>query len=433
MLLPPDADLCRRDPGLPGLPLLLDPGALLDVLRAALPEATLAALRPTYLRYKPGLSCLAAFAVDVGGGREHLIHAQTYRSDALEKYSKLTGPDPVCGPLGFGHALLPDHGLVVSAFPNDRKLKALRRLAQPKDFAPLVAKLDPAADAAATSLEVLSYKPERRLVARVSTAGRPWAVLRVYAEEAYWAALANARAFDGTPNLRVARLLGKSNWQQVLGLEYLAGQPLDERLRATGDAGAIVSSIARALADLHDQSGCGLRETASVATGERIRELARWVGFVCPELAEAAARLAERLCAGLAVSAPDADFGAIHGDFYASQILLAGEDGAGLVGLLDLDEAVRGERVADVANFIAHLEADAIRGHVMSDCVAPYAGGLTEAYREAAGRVPEDRLKLHHAAGLFRLLPHPFRRREPAWPESTRRILRRAEEVLESM
>jgi aminoglycoside phosphotransferase (APT) family kinase protein len=338
--------------------------------------------------------------------------------------------------LGSGRVSLPQQGIVVSVFPNDRKLHALRRLADRADFARFITKLDPAVDPAATSLEVLSYKPERRLVARVSTGGLQWAVLRVYTEEAFATAFANARAFRSTPRLRVARRLGKSYWQQMLAVEYLAGRSLDEHIRETseGDVPGIMTAVALALADLHAQSDARLRDADPTAAADRIAELARWVGFVCPGLAERAERLAQKLRAGLLTAAPTADVGATHGDFYASQVLLG--DGtaatAEAVAVLDFDEAARGETVTDVANFIAHLEADAIRGHVPPARVAPHAIGLTEAYRRATGRPLSPRLNLHVASGLFRLLPHPFRRREQRWPELTRQILRRAEEALES-
>jgi hypothetical protein len=429
MLLPPDADLCRRDPDLPGLPLLLDPDALLDLLRRTLPEANLGVIRPTYLRYKPGLACLAAFEVDVDG-RQVLLHAQAYAWDAREKYSKLSGPDEVPGPLGPGHVPLPQHGIVVSVFPNDRKLHAVRRLADPADFAKFVAKLDPAIDPAETSLDVLSYKPERRLVARLLTRGRAWAVLRVYTDEAFATAYANARAFRSTSRLRVARRLGKLYWQQMLAVEHLPGRSLDEHVCGGSDVAEVVTAVALAVADLHAQSDGRLRDTDPITAADRIAELARWVGFVCPELAEPADRLAEKLRAGLLASAPAADIGAMHGDFYASQVLLGGT--AERVAVVDFDEAARGETVADVANFIAHLAADAIRGHVSPDRIALYAGGLTEAYRQATGRPVSSRLNLHLACGLFRLLPHPFRRRERGWSELARRILCRAEESLES-
>jgi hypothetical protein len=429
MLTPPDADLCRRDTSLPGLPILLDPEAVLDLLRdRADTGETARAIRPTYLRYKPGLSCLGAFAVDVGG-RELLVYAQAYAPDAREKYSKLTGPDEVRGPLGPAHFPMPEHGIVVSAFPNDRKLKAIRRLLGPEAFGSFLAKLNPEVDAGGSAFEVLSYKPERRLVGRVSTGGRPWAVVRVYAEEAYERARANAAAFQTTPRVRVARVLGKSLWQQVLAVEYLEGHSLDALIRdgQREDVERIATAVARALADLHAQPAQRLRATDAAAAGERLFELAQWIGFVCPDLEDGARRLARRL--RVALDSTRSEIEATHGDFYASQVLLDPADPAGPAAVLDFDEAVRGEVVADVANFVAHLESDAIRGHVSPEWASAWGRALVDAYHERSRFERSSRYAVHLALGLFRLLPHPFRRREPKWVEHTARMFRRAEEV----
>ena len=132
MLTSHDAELCGRDRALPGLRLLLDPETFVAAVRAVCPERAIGPARPTYLRYKPGLSCLAAYALAVGD-REITVHAHAYSSEAREKYSKLTGPHEVSCELGWGHMLLPEHGLVVSVFPNDRMLKALLSLTRMLD------------------------------------------------------------------------------------------------------------------------------------------------------------------------------------------------------------------------------------------------------------------------------------------------------------
>nr|HMQ55578.1 aminoglycoside phosphotransferase family protein [Anaerolineae bacterium] len=63
MLSPADAALVQRDPHLPGLALLLDPAAMLETLQRQVEPVQIEAMQPTYLRYKPGTSCLAAYRV----------------------------------------------------------------------------------------------------------------------------------------------------------------------------------------------------------------------------------------------------------------------------------------------------------------------------------------------------------------------------------
>jgi hypothetical protein len=428
MLSPDDADLCRRDPSLPGLALLLDTESLAEAVRRAAPAVEITGARATYLRYKPGLSCLAAYALDVAG-REVLVHAHACTTADWEKYSKLTGPDEVPGPLGAGRLMWPAEGVLISTFPNDRKLKALRRLTDPDGLSRILSHFDPIGDPARATLTVLAYKPERRLVARVETDGQPWAVLRVCTESAYEWALQNARAFRSDGRLRVARPLGHSRWQQVLGTEFLPGQALDSLIGGHEYPGpSIVAPVSEALAELHAQRDVSVRSGDPAKAAGALADLATWVGFVCPSVAELAGALAAELASALAES--PAETGATHGDFYASQVLL-GADAQGRIGLLDLDEACTGERWADLGNFAAHLESDAIRGHVRAERVGPLVAALNASYSDASARALSPRVKLYTAAALFRLAPHPFRRREPDWPGLTCRIVQRANELLE--
>jgi aminoglycoside phosphotransferase (APT) family kinase protein len=116
----------------------------------------------------------------------------------------------------------------------------------------------------------------------------------------------------------------------------------------------------------------------------------------------------------------------LHGDFYAKQVLLR-PDG---VAVLDFDEAARGDPGHDLGLFLAHLEWDALRGRVRSDPVEALGAALLEGYRAARRRAYSLSPDLYAAAGLLRLAPHPFRNREPDWPERTAALLDRAEEFL---
>jgi len=154
--------------------------------------------------------------------------------------------------------------------------------------------------------------------------------------------------------------------------------------------------------------------------------VAEWLGQVCPALVGRARELAGRLAALLrdlaTVDRP------LHGDFYAKQVL-QGPD----VGVLDFDEAGRGDPALDLGLFIAHLERDVVRGTIPPDRVEPVRASLLEGYRSAAELPDPARVGLYTAVGLLRLAPHPFRSREPQWPERTGAMLERAEAVLRAV
>jgi Ser/Thr protein kinase RdoA (MazF antagonist) len=229
--------------------------------------------------------------------------------------------------------------------------------------------------------------------------------------------------------LQVARPLGHSRWQQALGTEFLPGETLDSRIGDDDYPGAsIVAPVGEALAELHAQSGAEVRPPDPNKAAAALLELAGWIGFVCPSAAASSRALASDLVSALAQL--PAEIVPTHGDFYASQVLLDGDD-RGRVGLLDLDEACTGERWADLGNFAAHLESDTIRGHVPANRLRPLIEALNASYCGAAAQLLSQRVTLHTAAALFRLAPHPFRRREANWPSSTRKIVGRAAELLE--
>src|SRR4051794_14026842 len=86
MLSTPDADLARREPALPGLATLLDPDAFAEALRGAAPALRPRAARVTYVRYKPGTSCLVGYRVE-SDGSAFLAFATTHRADARDKWA----------------------------------------------------------------------------------------------------------------------------------------------------------------------------------------------------------------------------------------------------------------------------------------------------------------------------------------------------------
>ena len=68
MLSAADAKVVRRDPRIPALPLLLDNDAFVETLAGLYPGTAITALEARYLRYKPGMSCLAGYRATTPAG-----------------------------------------------------------------------------------------------------------------------------------------------------------------------------------------------------------------------------------------------------------------------------------------------------------------------------------------------------------------------------
>ena len=173
MLSPAEADLVRRDPGLPGLADVLDAGRFAALLGRLLPGAGPTEARVRYVKYKPAVSCLVGYQLRTAGG-ELLAHAKVYRSGAREKWLKAESRPSVATALGPGRVVDAASAVVVSLFPNDAHLGALGRLADETARRQLIRRLIPEQPKLRKgTLEHLTYKPERRYVTRLTRKGQP--------------------------------------------------------------------------------------------------------------------------------------------------------------------------------------------------------------------------------------------------------------------
>ena len=451
MLSPGDTQLVARDRAIPGLATLLDPEGFAEAVRRHVPDIGTGTPTLSYLRYKPGMNCLAAYRFE-GGAAPLDLYAKAHAHDGNVKLRKGARRE-LLGVVGAGRVLLAEHAIVVRIFPNDHALKALARLADVDARRRLFARVVPGhPDARNGALRTLCYKPERRYVGRLETDAGALVALKFYTNEAFPRAHASASAFVSRGTLRVARAVGASERRGVLALEWLAGCSLESVLRDRAEdqrIDATLEHVGAALAELHRQDPQEPQEPEEPrhaeepqrprgpqqptllpvrtldAEVEALRALSAAVAALCPRLAQAAAALGRRLAAALAECAGAVR--AVHGDFYAKQVLLAGDR----VGILDLDEAAWGDPAADLGLFIAHLERDAIEGRRLpGGGVERAAAALLAGYEREAGYRFGRELAVRTAVGLMHLAPEPFRYHQPDWPERTEEILCWADAIL---
>ncbi|TMB14435.1 MAG: hypothetical protein E6J71_21285, partial [Deltaproteobacteria bacterium] len=323
---------------------------------------------------------------------------------------------------------LPGEAVTVALFPDDAKLGTLGHLFEADARTRLLRDLLPGRpDLRAGPVGTLAYKPQRRYVGRLLGPDGPL-VLKVCAAKDYAATVATAGALGSRGLLRIPRVLGCSDQHRVLAFEWLAGERLSDlvvqRGRTGGEPPRDAAALAgAALAALHAQPADGLPRLARAEEARQLCARAEELAHTFPPLAERAAVLARRLATRLR-DAPTAEH-AIHGDFYAKQVLL---DGRG-VGIIDLDQAARGDPAFDLGRFIAHLERAALRDGLPARHVADLTRAFLEGYQAATGRPAPERVDLYVAIGLFLMLRDPFRYHEPGWPEQTAAILARAEAI----
>ena len=422
MLSPGDAALVRRDPALAGLACVLDGDLLADRLRLALTGEEIMRVRPLYARYKPATSCLVGLRIisrgDAGDDLEVDAYAKAHRRDHGGKADKaLTRADPA-NPWS-RDAVDAGDDVVVSFFPNDRKLAAGAVLSDPRRRRRLFSKLLPdRPDAWDGELHALRYKPERRYVARLDTTAGPAAVLRWYDQDDFRHAETGARAFRSGVGVRVPRLLGVSPRHRVLAIEWLSSGPSPVPLDATCPPAAF-EAVGHALARLHRQPVGPLPSLTRHHEAALLASSAEAVAAVVPDLAADARCLATRLSASLRDLASIRD--PIHGDFSADQVVL----GDGGVGIVDYDAAAMGDPASDVGLFHANLLVDVVQGRVTRPRADRQIAALLAGYRSAArcADAAESRLGLYTAAWLLRVATEPFRYRTAAWPSTIAAIL----------
>ncbi|MFQ5528990.1 MAG: phosphotransferase family protein, partial [Gemmatimonadota bacterium] len=410
-----DLDLASRDPALPGLRILFVPSAFAAALGRVLP-GTIEAVRPAYVRYKPGMNCLVSYRVETDNGT-HEVYAKAYRNADREKLQKA-----VCR----GSFSLDQH-VVASIFPVDAKLKSLGRLSDERNRTRLLRRLLPECpELWSGDVRELRYKPERRYVARLEVDGRPVAALKFFTSLGYGAASAGARAFRSGASVRVPDRLGRSRKHQVLAYEWLHGALLSDRLTDGGCSADDFRRVGVALAELHGQAAETLPRIGQDLECARLTEVAAAIGLLHPGLAARVDVLAGRL--GRSLGGLEPVMSPIHGDFYAKQVLLRADG----VGVLDFDESALGDPASDLGNFIAHLERDELRGRIGTAEAQRASDALVEGYARAADVPSMGRDRLYTARCLFALAPHPFRFREANWPAATAKLVERCRELLDA-
>ena len=424
MLSPLDADLVRRDPALPGLGIVLDPEALVDVLRRSLPEADLGSVRATYVKYKPGTNCLAGYQLTVAGTVVD-VYAKAYGVNASKKLQKAHEQPGQSGALGPGRIPLDDCQVVVSAFPNDAKVRALPSLAEAETRLRLLGELFPDRPTLSEgTVQRLVYKPERRYVARLLTEDGAQAVLKLYTQPGYEDVLRHQVSYEERSPLRLASRLGESDRYASLAFEWLPGRLLSEAILDPQFDAHAVTTVGAAIAQLHAQAPVGLTGVTREAEVSTLLSEATMLRLICPHLAQRANALAQLMAAHL-VNRPPV-YCLIHGDFHARQVLLHDDT----VAILDLDRAVCADPMIDLGLFGAHLEREVIRGHLPASRVAPLVQALLDGYAATTGLPTVDEIQLYTAVELLRLAPRFFRYREPDWPERIEASLGRVETIL---
>ncbi len=424
------------DPSLPGVELLFDGDAIGDLLTRKLQahgDTTIVACRPSYVRYKPGTSCLVAYDLTIrhdGIDTAHRAHIKTFADDrgrrrmANRKLEKLVERSTAeYGDPGVDWVTyLPElHGMF-SIFPVDYDLRSLVKVATPDSAekslrrsidAPKIRLVDP--------LELIRYKPGRKALFRYALDGcdHRAAYGKIHTDDR------TGRITQATATLRDAGLVTPAVLGTLADLNFIVHEEAPgTQLAAMRDDpryGDLSAAIAEPLALLHRVDVTGLPVHRLADEADRVAETATLLGVILPGQRERLEKISRSIASRLAEV--EEVLATNHGDFYDDQALIDGDN----IAIIDLDEIRIAHPLLDIGNMLAHLGTGEARGKV-----PPAARqAFTEAMR--AHRPMSDRdLALFEAIGVLKLAPGPFRRLEPGWPEAVDSMLDMIESMLPS-
>lgn len=422
MLQDKDAELVKRDPGLPGLAALLDKEWLTEKVRALSPFDGLRLLQIDYIRYKPGTSCVATLILESAAGQRRYLSAKALTPARFAvswhhpKRQKLVSEGDPLAPLA-----LPDLCIILSYPQHDRSLPALSLLnASAERDAQLRAWLPEMPAKARLELNILRYKPERRLLALLSCNGKPWATLRFASAGRYEAMLAGNRLGNAIGEIDLLATLPES---RLLITRWIEGETLcpeqggslpEQDLFQLGARLAGVHHLDMALTDAPSQSG--------------VDEAWQVLNTLRAILPEQAAQFTSLLI-GLQTKLDNQVLRRVpsHGDFTIDQVVKRAA--CGQLRMIDWDRASTGDPAADLATFHARLELQVIEKTLSPLQVSRAVAALHAGYRQQSGELPLQ-LGDRTALALLQLAVEPFRKRAAGWPGQIAALLLRAGQLM---
>ncbi|NEE01683.1 phosphotransferase family protein [Phytoactinopolyspora halotolerans] len=297
-----------------------------------------------------------------------------------------------------------DHEIEVWRFPFDAELPALAAMCFEDSAIQTLRSLG--IDAAGAHVDVLSYRPRKRAVIRVSRPGATWYVKVL--RPAVGAEMRRRHELLTDAGLPVPVCLAARD-DGLLVLSEVPGTPLGSALTVTGAAACdpmdLISMLDRLPAEL-----------LALPRRRPWAEYAQhYAGVIASTLPSEAARVHD-VAAEIDVALSAYAGGTVeptHGDFYEAQLMV--DDGR-ITGLLDVDTAGPGRRVDDLACMLAHLS-------LLTILETGAARGAREALEWWTPvfdrRVDPRELRVRTAGVIVSLATGAFRSQEAGWERST--------------
>lgn len=436
-------DAPPKDDQLIGLPTLLDSDRIRDILSSRLldPSIQINDCTILYVRYKPQTNCLVAYEVqyvDPKTGRkvnERFFGKCYLQADFVNAVHKTALCPDVQNSVLPSVILLEDQRSIIFNYLADRTLDSLPLLFDSRKLVRFLYRVLPQYDKDTWRIsdkrlrsEVVRFKPEKRVLVRITsrvinrTSGRKDKMC-IYARhyvgdqgQAVYDTMRDLKTgLSSLTNITIPEPLAYLPDEQILLLNGMSGERLSDLL-----AGPMSRDLLRrtsgALAGLHLVAMPNVQQRTTNDLLKDAEATAASLKCVVPEGRPMIDKILAWLQELNVSSERRSSF--VHGDFYHDQVLV--KDDA--VTILDFDRSYRGDALADVGNFCAHLLLMG-RQHGLSEATELASAFVDEYVSCTEAGVDLRRLLLWTIFGLFQLAVGPFRVYDKTWSTKTLDIL----------
>jgi thiamine kinase-like enzyme len=437
------------DANLPGLTSMLNAGIackiLTDHFRNIGKEVSDCGI--SYIRYKPRTNCIIVYQIKFDhklpfGGKEFPVYVKLYTADEYKTAAEKAHLQRWVNFHGMGdYLLLPDYQAILYFFPNDSLMGSLRIIAKPKKIQRILyqhftryPERDWRISDSKIKLEILRYKPERRAVIRIKThfkrhdgsrKEKPSVFARFYSDdsgqEVYRVQKQLYQLSCQDRNFNIPEPIVYLPERRIFIMEKLEGETLLDHLKSGNTK--TLHTTAHGLAALQNAGIKDIREFEPSWLVEKTSASFEMISEITPEFSDKAGTIHEILSEKVKRYSPP-DTGFVHGDFYPGQVLINDN----IAGIIDFDRSCRGDRLADVGNFIAHLKLLRIKNKINDD---PIENIFIQSYENARGvKLNSAAVDFWTAFALYQLAVNPFRGLESNWRARTELILKECHTLL---
>jgi aminoglycoside phosphotransferase (APT) family kinase protein len=372
-------------------------------------------VQPEYVRHKPGETTIISYTFrtslgQVERGYAHWCH-NPQRADEI--WSKASTLKSRVTPLGTATQRLDPH-TVFYPFPSDARLRRIRWYTTSRKFehTPLA---DLAPDGApisadASTITVLRYKPERRVVVAVDLVtgdARSRKLLVRYATARGAGELAAIACGLRRAGVATPEPLAQIEDGRVSVDEFIDGVELRSAVRS----GQVqLNDLAQALVRFHRADVAAPSRTSwddLVAVSNSLQGLAEWFPSVLATCDALRRDLARTLPAD---SGPEV---LLHGDLHDNNIMITAHG----VSFVDLERAARGPAAIDLGRFGGFALGLAVRQPKLSPTAVDQARSMIDSYRRAmiGPGISDNALSWHTAIAIVEQALLVTRHLEAGW------------------